>query len=236
VVLVTNAPRPSPPIVAMLDRLGVPRDAFDAIVSSGDVTRAMIAPYAGRVVHHFGPPGIDDSLYAGLGVRLGPAEEADAVVVTDMPDDDDTPEMYEADLALWLQRGLPLICANPDKFVEVGDKLVYCGGAMADIYAERGGQVLMAGKPFRPIYEEAFALAERAGGRAIAPGRVLAIGDSARTDAQGAANFGAELLFITGSIHAVELDAFGRPDPAAIADLLAPSGVRLAGFMPRLAW
>jgi ribonucleotide monophosphatase NagD (HAD superfamily) len=144
--------------------------------------------------------------------------------------------MYEADLALWLQRGLPLICANPDKFVEVGDKLVYCGGAMADIYAERGGQVLMAGKPFRPIYEEAFALAERAGGRAIAPGRVLAIGDSARTDAQGAANFGAELLFITGSIHAVELDAFGRPDPAAIADLLAPSGVRLAGFMPRLAW
>jgi HAD superfamily hydrolase (TIGR01459 family) len=236
VVLITNAPRPSAPIVEMLDRLGVPRAAYDQIISSGDTTRVMIAPYAGRIVHHFGPPLIDDALYEGLGVIRGSAEEAEVVVCTDMPDDDDTPEMYEADLELWLRRKLPLICANPDKFVEVGDKLVYCAGAMADIYAERGGEVLMAGKPYRPIYDEAKKLAESAGGRPIDTGRILAIGDSVRTDATGAANFGADLLFITGSIHAEELDAFGTPDPEAIRALVAPSGARLAGYMPRLAW
>ena len=146
---------------------------------------------------------------------------------------DTAPAMYEADLQLWLERGLPLICANPDKFVEVGKKLVYCAGAMADIYAARGGEVLMAGKPYRPIYDEALKLAEAAAGRRIDPGRVLAIGDSVRT---GSATFGADLLFITGSIHAEELDAFGTPDPAKVEALVAPSGARLSGFMPRLAW
>lgn len=236
VVFITNAPRPSPPIVDMLDRLGVPRSAYDAIVSSGDTTRAMIAPYHGRVIHHFGPLDIDDGLYEGLGVIRGGADIAEAVVVTDMPDDDDTPDMYEADLALWLKRGLPVICANPDKFVEVGDKLVYCGGAMADIYAERGGEVRMAGKPYRPIYEVAQGMAEKAAGHPIAPARLLAIGDSVRTDAAGAAQFGIDLLFITGSIHAGEIDAFGTADPDAIRALVAPSGASLAGFMPRLAW
>jgi HAD superfamily hydrolase (TIGR01459 family) len=236
VVFITNAPRPSAPIVEMLDRLGVPRSAYDAIVSSGDTTRTMIAPYRGRVIHHFGPLEIDDGLYEGLGVVRGPADIAEAVVVTDMPDDDDTPDMYEAEIELWLQRGLPLICANPDKFVEVGDKLVYCGGAMADIYAERGGEVLMAGKPYRPIYDVARGMAEQAAGRSIETGKLLAIGDSVRTDAAGAAQFGIDLMFITGSIHAGEIDAFGTPDPEAIRALVAPSGAKLAGYMPRLAW
>jgi HAD superfamily hydrolase (TIGR01459 family) len=236
VVLITNAPRPAAPLIDMLDGFGVERAAYDALISSGDTTRVMIAPYRGRVVHHFGPAGIDDGLFEGLGVVRGPAEEAEAVVVTDMPDDDDTPARYEAELRLWLRRKLPLICANPDKVVEHGDKLVYCAGAMADIYAERGGEVLMAGKPYRPIYDEARKLAEIAAGRRLDPARMLAIGDSVRTDAVGAATFGADLLFITGSIHAGELDAFGTPDPAAVEALVEPSGARLAGFMPRLAW
>src|SRR5688500_2731455 len=71
VVLITNAPRPSGPIVAMLDQLGVPRHAYDAIVSSGDATRVMIAPYRGRVIHHVGPATYDDALYEGLGVTRG---------------------------------------------------------------------------------------------------------------------------------------------------------------------
>jgi HAD superfamily hydrolase (TIGR01459 family) len=236
VVLITNAPRPAAPLIDMLDGFGVERAAYDALISSGDTTRVMIAPYRGRVVHHFGPAGIDDGLFEGLGVVRGPAEEAEAVVVTDMPDDDDTPARYEAELRLWLRRKLPLICANPDKVVEHGDKLVYCAGAMADIYAERGGEVLMAGKPYRPIYDEARKLAEIAAGRSLDPARMLAIGDSVRTDAVGAATFGADLLFITGSIHAGELDAFGSPDPAAVQALVEPSGARLAGFMSRLAW
>jgi HAD superfamily hydrolase (TIGR01459 family) len=236
VVLITNAPRPAAPLIAMLEEMGVPRTAFDALISSGDTTRVMIAPYRGRVVHHFGPAKIDDGLYEGLGVICGPASEAEVIVATDMPNDDDTPDMYADDIAFWLSRKLPLICANPDKVVERGDRIEYCAGAIADIYAQQGGEVLMAGKPYRPIYEEAKKLADSAAGRVLEQSRLLCIGDSVRTDATGAAGFGADLLFITGSIHAAELGAFEAPDPAAVAALVAPSGARLIGFMPRLAW
>lgn len=236
VVLITNAPRPSPAIIEMLDDLKVPREAFDAIVSSGDVTRTMLEDYRGRAIHYVGPPEENDSLFEGMDVTLGPAETADAVVVTDLDDDDDTPDMYNDRVTQWLKRNLPLIAANPDRVVEHGDRLIYCGGALADLYEARGGRILMAGKPYRPIYKRALDLAEKAAGRPVDKARVLAIGDSVRTDAIGAANAGLDLLFITGSIHAEELDAFGKPDPAAIRALVAPSGANLAGFMPRLAW
>lgn len=236
VVFITNAPRPSGPIIDMLDELGVSRDAYDSIVSSGDATRAMIARYRGRPIHHVGPATADDALYEGLGVRRTGGEEAEVVVVTDLDTDDDTPEMYRDRARLWLSRKLPMICANPDRVVEHGDKIIYCGGALGDLYAAMGGMVLMAGKPYQPIYEEAFRLAEEAAGRKLDKSRVLAIGDSVRTDATGAAQFGIDLLFVTGSIHAAELDAFGKPDPQAIADLVAPSRASLAGFLPRLTW
>ncbi|MBU1334480.1 MAG: TIGR01459 family HAD-type hydrolase [Alphaproteobacteria bacterium] len=236
VVFITNAPRPSGPIIEMLDRLGVHREAYDAIVSSGDATRAMIAKYSGRAIHHVGPATEDDALYEGLGVRRAGADEAEVVVVTDLDTDDDTPEMYRERARHWLSRKLPMICANPDRVVEHGDKIIYCGGALGDLYAAMGGMVLMAGKPYQPIYEEAFRLAEVAAGRPLDKDRVLAIGDSVRTDATGAAQFGIDLLFVTGSIHAAELDAFGKPDPQAIADLVAPSRAHMAGFLPRLTW
>lgn len=236
VVFITNAPRPSGPIVEMLDRLGVHRKAYDAIVSSGDATRSMIAKYRGRPIHHVGPATEDDALYEGLGVERTDADRAEVVVVTDLDTDDDTPEMYRERARQWLSRKLPMICANPDRVVEHGDKLIYCGGALGDLYAAMGGMVLMAGKPYQPIYEEAFRLAEAAAGRPLDKSRVLAIGDSVRTDATGAAKFGIDLLFVTGSIHAAELDAFGKPDPQAIADLVAPSRAHMAGFLPRLSW
>ena len=236
VVLITNAPRPSPPIVAMLDRLNVPREAYDAIVSSGDATRTMISKYRGRAIHHVGPLTEDDALYEGFDLRRTGPEEAEVVVVTDLDTDDDTPEMYRERAKYWLQRKLPMICANPDRVVEHGHQIIYCGGALGDLYAAMGGMVLMAGKPYQPIYEEAFRLGELAAGKALDKSRVLAIGDSVRTDATGAAQFGIDLLFITGSIHAAELDAFGKPDPQAIADLVAPSRAHVAGFLPRLAW
>jgi HAD superfamily hydrolase (TIGR01459 family) len=196
----------------------------------------MIAPYRGKIVHHVGPATIDDSLYEGLGVIRGPAEDAVAVVVTDLDTDDDTPEMYRDRIKIWLARKLPLICANPDRVVEHGGRIIYCGGALADLYEAHGGRIRMAGKPYRPIYDEALRLADAAAGRQLDKSRILAIGDSVRTDAIGAANAGLDLLFITGSIHAGELDAFGAADPHAVHDLVAPSGARLKGFMPRLAW
>ncbi len=236
VVLITNAPRPSGPIVEMLDSLGVPRDTYDSIVSSGDATRAMIAKYRGKAIHHVGPATADDALYEGLDVRRTGPEEAEVVVVTDLDTDDDTPEMYRERAKFWLSRKLPMICANPDRVVEHGDQIIYCGGALGDLYAAMGGMVHMAGKPYQPIYEEAYRLAEEAAGSGLDKSRVLAIGDSVRTDATGAAQFGIDLLFITGSIHAAELDAFGKPDPQAIADLIAPSRARTAGYLSRLSW
>jgi len=169
-------------------------------------------------------------------VIRGPAEDAAAVVVTDLDTDDDTPDMYEDRIKVWLTRNLPLICANPDRVVEHGGRIIYCGGALADLYEAHGGRIRMAGKPYRQIYDEALRLAEAAAGRSLERTRILAIGDSVRTDAIGAANAGLDLMFITGSIHAHELDAFGSPDPEAIRALVAPSGARLKGFMPRLAW
>lgn len=236
VVLITNAPRPAGPIIAMLDELGVDRAAYDDVVSSGDVTRGMIAPYRGKIIHHIGPPTVDDGLYEGLGIIRGTAAEADALVVTDLDTDDDTPEKYLGRMELWLERRLPMICANPDRVVEHGGRIIYCGGALADLYEAKGGRIRMAGKPYGPIYDEALQRATRAAGKPIDRSRVLAIGDSVRTDAIGAANAGLDLLFITGSIHAAELDAFGAPDPAAVRSLVEPSGARMVGFMPRLAW
>ena len=236
VVLITNAPRPSQPIIEMLDRFNVPRDTYDAVVSSGDVTRAMLAPYRGQTLHYVGPAHDNDGLFEGFDITLGPAEEAKAVIVTDLDHDDQTPDDYTDRITLWLKRKLPMICANPDRVVEHGDQLIYCGGALADLYEARGGMIKMAGKPYRPIYDEALRKAEAAAGRSLDRGRILAIGDSVRTDAIGAANAGLDLLFVTGSIHAGELDAFGSPDPQAVRDLVAPSGARLRAFMPRLAW
>ena len=236
VVLITNAPRTAPPIIDMLDRMSVPRDAYDDVVTSGDVTRTMIAPYRGRVLHHVGPKGVDDSIYEGFDITLGSPEQAAAVVVTDLDDDDDTPDIYEDRIKIWLAHGLPLICANPDRVVEHGGRIIYCGGALADLYEAHGGRIHMAGKPYRPIYDEALKRADAAAGHSVDRRRILAIGDSVRTDAIGAANAGLDLMFITGSIHAEELDAFGTPDPEAIRALVAPSGARLVGAMPRLAW
>ncbi len=236
VVLITNAPRPSPPIVEMLDELGVVREAYDDIVSSGDATRAVLAAYRGKSVHYVGPPEENDGLFEGLDITLSGPEAASAIVVTDLDTDDDTPDMYRDRISLWLKRNLPLIAANPDRVVEHGDRLIYCGGALADLYEARGGMIVMVGKPYRPIYTEALRLAEKAAGKALDRSRILAIGDSVRTDAIGAAGAGLDLLFITGSIHAAELDAFGKPDPDAVKRLVAPSGASMAGFMAKLAW
>ncbi|WP_164730583.1 TIGR01459 family HAD-type hydrolase [Pelagibacterium montanilacus] len=235
VVLVTNAPRPGHSIVEGLEALNVRPDAYDDVVSSGDVTRALLEQYRGRTVHRIGQPS-DDVLFEGLDLTLGSVEDAAAIAVTDLDSDDDTPADYADRMTHWLERGLPLIASNPDKVVEEGGRIIYCGGALADAYEDRGGRVMMAGKPFNPIYAHAENLLAAAAGRRIRREKILAIGDSVRTDAMGAAQYGVDFLFITGSIHAEELDAFNDPDPKRVADFVSVSRVRMAGFMPRLAW
>lgn len=236
VVLISNAPRPKGPIIAMMDGFGVPREAYDDVVTSGDATRVVLERYRGQTVHYVGPPKDNDTLFEGLDITLGAAEDAKAIVVTDLDTDDDTPDMYNDRITVWLKRNLPLIAANPDRVVEHGDRLIYCGGALADLYEARGGMIIMVGKPYKPIYAEALRLAEKAAGHALDRTRILAIGDSVRTDAIGAAGAGLDLLFVTGSIHAAELDAFGNVDPDAVRRLVEPSGANVAGFMAKLAW
>jgi len=237
VVLITNAPRPGE-IVARttLDRLGVPRAAYDGIVSSGDVTRALIAARAGAPVFHIGPER-DLGLFDGLDAPLAPLEDADYTVCSGLIDDTvETPQDYQDLIARMRARALAMICANPDVVVERGDQLVYCAGAIADLYAAAGGDVVFAGKPYRPIYEQALALAEATRGKRAEHHRVLAIGDSVRTDVKGAAAFGIDCLFVIAGIHAEELGGRTDPDAAALAGIFAAAGVTPKAVMRHLSW
>ncbi|HYZ45349.1 MAG TPA: TIGR01459 family HAD-type hydrolase [Xanthobacteraceae bacterium] len=237
VVLITNAPRPGERVArTILDRLGVPQAAYDGIISSGDVTRALIAARAGARVFHIGPER-DLPLFDGLAAPMVPLERADYVVCSGLLDDTvETPRDYEDLVARMRARALPMICANPDVVVERGDTLVYCAGAIADLYAAAGGEVVYAGKPYRPIYEQAVRLAEAARGQRVDHHRLLAIGDSVRTDLKGAAAFGIDALFVTAGIHAEELGDRSDPDAATLSGIFAAAGVAPKAVMHRLSW
>jgi len=237
VVLITNAPRPGDFVQTFIDNLKVPHEAYDAIVSSGDVTRSLVAERAGQHVFHVGPER-DLPIFEGLDVELAPIERADFVVCSGLYDDThETPQDYAKLIDAMRARRLAMICANPDVVVERGDHLVYCAGAIADLYAHAGGDVIYAGKPYRPIYEQAIARAQALrGGRTVDHARVMAIGDSVRTDLKGAAAFNIDSLFVTAGIHAEELGGRDEPDPTALRDMLAAAGVSPTAVMRRLQW
>ncbi len=237
VVLITNAPRPGDVVARFtLDRLGVPREAYDGIVSSGDVTHALIADRAGLRVFHIGPPR-DIGLFDGLDAPRASIETADYAVCSGLTDDSvETPQDYHEVIERMRLRGLPMICANPDIVVERGNQLVYCAGAIADLYAAAGGPVIYAGKPHRPIYEQALRIAEKVAGQSLERHRILAVGDSVRTDLKGAAAFGIDCLFVTAGIHAEELGARDNPDANALAEIFAAAGLFPKAVMQRLVW
>ncbi|MDJ1157888.1 TIGR01459 family HAD-type hydrolase [Chelatococcus sp. SYSU_G07232] len=217
-LLVSNAPRPNGEVIDMLDRLGVPRSAYDAVVTSGDVTRTEVAARAGKPVHHLGPPR-DLPIFTGLDAPLVAPDVATYVVCTGLLDDDtETPEDYRETLAVMLAHDLPMICANPDLVVERGSKLVYCAGALAELYEAMGGRVSYAGKPHRPIYEAALRRAAEIRGAPVDHGRILCIGDAIRTDVAGAAVMGLPALLVARGIHAAE---FSGSDGNIARDVLA---------------
>ena len=242
VVLITNAPRPGEVVArTMLDRLGVPRAAYDGIVSSGDVTRALVAARAGKRLFHIGPPR-DLPMFEGLDAPVAPLDSADYAVCSGLTDDTvETPQDYHELIERMRARDLTMICANPDVVVERGDKLVYCAGALADLYAAAGGEVIYAGKPYRPIYDQALAIAQAAHGLQENGGlldhhRVVAIGDSVRTDLKGAAAFGVDCVFVTAGIHAEELGSRDNPSTSALSDIFAAAGLFPKAVMRRLTW
>lgn len=236
VILITNAPRPAHVIARQLERFRVPAAAYDGIVSSGDVTRRVLAERLDQRVFHLGPER-DMPIFEGLDVRFAPVEEADYVICTGLADDEsESPDDYRPLLDKMHARRLFMVCGNPDVVVERGNRLHYCAGAIADLYAALGGEVLYAGKPYPPIYDQALALAESVSRRKHRRHRVLAIGDSVRTDVKGAANLEIDCLFVTGGIHAEELGARDNPDPAALEKIFAAAGVRPRAVTRRLAW
>ena len=236
VLLVSNAPRPGAAVTRLLDRFGVPRSAYDDIITSGDLTREFVASHPSRCVYHVGPER-DRGIFAGLELRFGPAEAADYVICTGLFDDErETPENYRGMLQRMRARGLLFLCANPDLVVERGDRLIYCAGAIADLYAQLGGEVVYAGKPHRPIYDAALARIAAARGAPIPAARVLAIGDSIRTDLAGAAALGIDGIFITRGIHAEELGHRDDPDLDRLGRFFAEAGVTPKAVMRQLAW
>jgi HAD superfamily hydrolase (TIGR01459 family) len=219
VIMITNAPRPADSVQRQLRKLGVADDVYDAIVSSGDLTRNFITGRLGQSMYWIGPER-DNSVYRGFDAKFAPLAKADYIVCTGPFDDEvETAEDYREMMQQALARKLTLVCANPDIIVERGDRLVYCAGAIAELYRELGGDVVFYGKPHRPIYDQAMALAKAKRGVDTPLDRVLAIGDSVRTDLAGAHAYGIDCLFVTRGIHAGEFEGIERMEAAAVKEL-----------------
>jgi HAD superfamily hydrolase (TIGR01459 family) len=231
VVLLTNAPRPAGPIREQLRRLGVTEDAYDAVLTSGDVTREVIAQTPGAKLLHVGPDR-DMSFYEGLDIEFVGEAEAELVSCTGLLDDvTETPEDYRALFQRLAARGLPMVCANPDLVVERGERLVYCAGALARLYDELGGTAILVGKPHAPIYAGARRLIAGLGGQ-----KTLAVGDGLPTDIRGAVDNGVDVLFVTGGIHAADFGPADAPDGERVAARLTAEGLTAVAYMPALAW
>jgi len=231
VILLSNAPRLKDGVEAQFDRVGLKRDFYDGIVTSGAVARAdLIRRSESRPLKLFylGPPR-DNPVFHGLDIRFASAAEAEMVFCTGPYDDEtETPEDYRELLEVFKARGLAFLCANPDIIVQRGDKLVYCAGAIARLYEALGGCVIYYGKPYPAIFE--YALAEARALSAVS--KPLVIGDGIETDVKGANGLKLDALFIGGGIHNAEI----REHPDALANLLEKSGVFAIGAMSELLW
>ncbi len=239
VVLISNSPRPGQDVVLQLDALGVPSEAWTSVVTSGDATREELRTRAPGPAWALGPMR-DAPLYDGTGIRFAEVpEEAAFVSCTGLFDDDvETPDDFRERLRICVDRGLVMVCANPDRVVQRGGKTIFCAGALADVYVEFGGEVVMAGKPYAPIYQRAYAEAARLLGHEVPRARLLAIGDGLRTDVEGANGQGLDVLFTAASgVHGREvLDADGALSIARTHALLDTVGAHVTYVMAELAW
>ncbi len=228
VVLITNSPRPAGAVARQLESLGAPRACYDVIVSSGDAAQAaMVAGQFGRRVHHIGPERdlvfFEDAAGRPFDIARVPLDEAEGIVCTGLFDDRiETPDDYRATILYGKTKGLKLLCANPDVIVDVGDRRIYCAGAIAEAYAAAGGRSYYFGKPHPPIY----ALAREkllATGIAVQPDEILCIGDGIATDVAGAMGEGLDVLFVTAGLAAEETATTpeGGPDAGLLAQYLA---------------
>ncbi len=222
VVLVTNAPRHRTAVAGQLDMIGVPRDSWDTIATSGDSARyAMFQGAVGQKVFFIGQPH-DLTFFEPLAIvedarpidRV-PLDAATGIVCTGPTDALADPGVWRPVFLDAKARRLKLLCANPDIVVDRGETREWCAGALAALYSEMGGESLYFGKPWPPIYD----LARRrltALGRDIDDARILAIGDGIATDVKGAIGEDLDCLFISGGLAAEETKTAPDPDAAAL--------------------
>jgi HAD superfamily hydrolase (TIGR01459 family) len=226
VILVTNAPRPWTSVQKQLVRMELPEDTWDAIATSGDSARAaMFTGAVGQKVYFIGEDH-DQSFFKPLNIIDTPVEitqvplaEAEGIVCCGPFDAHADPSVNRADFLYAKQKGLKLLCANPDIVVDRGDNREWCAGALAALYSEMGGESLYFGKPHPPIYD----LSRRrlnALGDVIPDSRILAIGDGIRTDVLGGIGEDIDTLFITGGLAATETKTSHQPDPEALTTYL----------------
>ena len=241
VMLLTNAPRTASAVQVQLDHIGVPRDAYDGITSSGDASQAaLVAGLAGNKIYHLGPQK-DLSFFNDMAPNLDashiervPFEQAEGIVCTGLLDDRiETPEDYRTTLLDAKQRRLKLLCTNPDLQVDYGDKRIYCAGAIAALYTEIGGESLYFGKPHPPIYDLA---RNRVNAHRLADtNRILCVGDGIRTDILGGLGDGLDTLFITGGLAVGEFgDDPENPDATALAAYFTREQITPAMTIPSL--
>lgn len=232
VILVSNSPRSEKGVVQQLNEVGVNSNAYDAAVTSGDVTQSLMRAEPSGKLFHLGPVR-DLSLFEGVAVERVALERAGAVICTGLfHDDRETPDDYRDILAQIRNKNLPMICANPDKLARKGDQLQYCAGALAEAYQNLGGTVQMAGKPFAPIYQRAMARASECRKTTIQHTDILAIGDGPETDILGAANQGFPVVYVSGGVrdHASNMDE----EKAHIQNIVPHANIILA--VKALSW
>ncbi|MCC5994929.1 MAG: TIGR01459 family HAD-type hydrolase [Oceanicaulis sp.] len=233
VLLVSNSPRRSASLLSLLSRMGAGPDAWDGAVTSGDAIFEELARRAPGPAYKLGPD-FDDPLYEGTGLEFAPLAKAAFISCTGLIDyETETPEDYRDLLSEAALRRLPMVCANPDVLVQVGDALRYCAGALAALYETLGGTVVMAGKPHPPIYDLAYRRLE-ALGAAADRSRLLAIGDGPQTDIAGAQGEDMDALFITGGVAGERFTSGFNAQTAAA--LLAEHGLSARYAAPALVW
>lgn len=227
VVLLTNAPRPRASVERQLEKIGVARDCWDTITTSGDSARAaMFQGVVGSRVYHIGAPH-DGAFFEPLkilansvSVERVPLREAEGIVCTGPFDPMADPDVNRPDFLYAKTKGLKLLCANPDIVVDRGDIREWCAGALAKLYTEMGGESLYFGKPHPPIYD----LARRrlAQIKPVPDHRILCIGDGIHTDIQGGMGENLDTLFITGGLAAADMGPDrNHPDPARLQAYIA---------------
>lgn len=237
VILVSNAPVPKHRVAEMLASRHVPRDSWDDIVSSGDIALTHIAERGFSKLYCIGPQDRDQALFKALKARSVPLDEAEAIVCTGLNDDrHETPETYRPLLGAARKLILPFVCANPDLIVDVGGTILYCAGAIADIYQHMGGPVFWAGKPHLSAYETAHHKAEALRDSNVPRAKCLVIGDAIRTDLKGAQNFGCDALFVASGIHRHETMDGDKLSTIKLAALFPPGTPTALGAMVELVW